>query len=184
FISPYNDILVAAGQGTCGIEIANQRSGEAVDYVFVAVGGGGLISGIGSYLKSIWPDVKIIGCQPENSKVMADSVAAGKILDLPSLPTLSDGTAGGIETDAITFNYVQEFVDEFITVTEEEIAAAMTHYMPIHHQMIEGAAGVAVASMLKMQADLKDKSSVVVVCGGNISLKTLYEVITEKAEEE
>ncbi|MEM8859366.1 MAG: pyridoxal-phosphate dependent enzyme, partial [Chloroflexota bacterium] len=105
FISPYNDILVASGQGTCGLEIAKQRSEEAADYIFVAVGGGGLISGIGCYLKSVWPRVKIIGCQPENSKVMADSVAAGKILDLTSLPTLSDGTAGGIEPESITFEY-------------------------------------------------------------------------------
>lgn len=179
FISPYNDLLVAAGQGTCGIEIGKQLSGESVDEVFIAVGGGGLISGVGCYLKSIWPDVKIIGCQPENSKVMADSIAAGEILDLPSLPTLSDGTAGGIEQGSITFEYVQQYVDEFITVTEDEIAEAMVHFMSVHHQMIEGAAGVAVAGLLKKQAELNGKSAVVLICGGNISLETLYEVITE-----
>ncbi len=179
FISPYNDLQVAAGQGTCGIEIGRQLSGESVDEVFIAVGGGGLISGVGCYLKSIWPDVKIIGCQPENSKVMADSIEAGEILDLPSLPTLSDGTAGGIEPDSITFGFTQQYVDEFVTVSEEEIADAMVHFMSVHHQMIEGAAGVAVAALLKRQAQLKGKSAVVLICGGNISLQTLADVITE-----
>ena len=179
FISPYNDLLVAAGQGTCGIEIGRQLNGEAVDEVYVAVGGGGLISGIGCYLKSIWPDVKIIGCQPENSKVMADSIAAGEILDLPSLPTLSDGTAGGVEQGSITFEFIQQYVDEFVTISEDEIAEAMNHFMAVHHQMIEGAAGVAVAALLKNQDRLQGKSAVVVICGGNISLETLSEVIGE-----
>ncbi|MFT5197295.1 MAG: threonine dehydratase [Cellvibrionaceae bacterium] len=184
FISPYNDLIVAAGQGTCGIEIARQLSGEAVDYVFIAVGGGGLISGVACYLKSVWPDVKIIGCQPENSKVMADSIAAGEILDLPSLPTLSDGTAGGIEQGSITFEYNQQYVDEFETVTEEEIADAMIHYMSVHHHMIEGAAGVAVAALLKRKEELQGKSAVVLICGGNISLETLAEVLLSGQEDE
>ena len=177
FISPYNDVIVAAGQGTCGVEIARQLSGEPADYVFIAVGGGGLISGVACYLKSVWPDVKIIGCQPENSKVMADSIEAGEILDLPSLPTLSDGTAGGIEPGSITFEYVQKYVDDFEIISEEEIAAAMVHYMSIHHQMIEGAAGVAIAGLLKRQDELRGKSAVVVICGGNIALDTLAKVI-------
>lgn len=181
FISPYNDLLVAAGQGTCAIEIARQLSGEPADYVFIAVGGGGLISGIGCYLKSVWPNVKIIGCQPANSNVMAKSIEAGEILDQPSLPTLSDGTAGGIEPNAITFEFVQQYVDEFLSLTEEEIADAMAYYMSVHHHMIEGAAGVAVAGLLQKQEELQGKSAVVIICGGNISLETLATVIKQAA---
>ncbi|MEM9772936.1 MAG: threonine/serine dehydratase [Chloroflexota bacterium] len=179
FISPYNDLQVAAGQGTCAVEIERQLSRESADYVFVAVGGGGLISGIGCYLKSVWPNVKIIGCQPAHSDVMAQSIKAGEILDLPSLPTLSDGTAGGIEPNAITFNFVQKYVDEFAIVTEKEIANAMTQYMSIHHQMIEGAAGVAVAGLLQKKAEIQGKTSVVIICGGNIGMDTLANVINQ-----
>ena len=101
YLSPYNDEQVVAGQGVCGVEIARQLS--HVDAVFIAVGGGGLIGGVGAFLKSVNPDVEIVSCQPEASAVMTESVKAGEILDLPSHPTLSDGTAGGIEAGAITF---------------------------------------------------------------------------------
>jgi len=176
FISPYNDIGVAAGQGTIGVELTQQMDAPA-DVVFVALGGGGLISGIGCYLKSIWPSVKIVGCSPHNSKVMVDSVAAGEILELTSLPTLSDGTAGGVEQGSVTFEFIREFVDEFETVTEEEIGDAMRVYMANSHQMIEGAAGVAVASLIKRKEQLAGMRVVVVICGGNIGLDTLGSVL-------
>lgn len=175
FVSPYNDLLVAAGQGAIGMEIEAQLE-RLPDVVFVAVGGGGLISGIGGYLKTVAPQTQIIGCSPENSKVMIDSVRAGEILDLPSLPTLSDGTAGGVEAGSITFGFVQKYVDDFMTVTETEIADGMRQFMRAHHQLIEGAAGVAVASLLKLP-DLAGKTAVVVICGGNISLETLGSIL-------
>ena len=106
YISPYNDLEVIAGQGTIAIELINQL--KHIDNVFIPIGGGGLISGIATYLKHINPDVKIIGCQPKNSAVMYESVKAGKILDIESLPTISDGTAGGIEKDSITFEICKE----------------------------------------------------------------------------
>ncbi|MEM7129145.1 MAG: threonine/serine dehydratase [Chloroflexota bacterium] len=176
FVSPYNDPLVAAGQGTIGVELVQQMPVPA-DVVFVALGGGGLIGGIATYLKSAWPAVQLIGCSPENSKQMIDSVKAGEIFDLPSYPTLSDGTAGGVEPGSITFPLVRDLVDEFETATEEEIGAAMRHYMAHSHQMIEGAAGVAVASLIKRQRNLKGARSVVIICGGNIALETLKEVL-------
>lgn len=177
FVSPYNDPFVAAGQGTIGVELERQLEKPA-DVVFVALGGGGLISGIGCYLKSVWPNAEVVGCSPENSKVMMESVAAGEILDLPSLPTLSDGTAGGVEPESITFEFVREVVDTFDSVTEAEIAAAMRAYMADSHQMIEGAAGVAIASLLKRKDSLAGKRAVVVICGGNIGLDTLRAVLT------
>ena len=175
YLSPYNDPDVIAGQGSCGVEIARQIS--ELDAVFIAVGGGGLISGVGTFLKSIHPELDIIGCQPEASAVMAESAKAGKIVDIPSGPTLSDGTAGGIEADAITFDICQTLVDEYVLVSEDEIAEAMREFIDSHHMLLEGAAGVAIAGLKKKAAAYQDRNVVVIVCGGNISRETLKTVI-------
>ncbi|MCH8335695.1 MAG: threonine/serine dehydratase [Proteobacteria bacterium] len=175
YLSPYNDLDVIAGQGTCGVEIAKQLSN--VDAIFIAVGGGGLISGVGAFLKSVNPSLTVVACQPAASAVMTESVRAGKILDLPSGPTLSDGTAGGIEADAITFDICREVTDEFVVVSEEQIAEAMRGFIDSHHMLIEGAAGVAIAGLLASGHKYKGKNVVVVVCGANISRATLKQVI-------
>ena len=171
YLSPYNDAEVIAGQGSCGVEIAEQLP-EVTD-VFVAIGGGGLIAGIGSVLKSRNPETQIIGCQPEASAVMTKSLEAGRILDLASEPTLSDGTAGGIEPGAITFELCRELVDQAVLVTEAQIAAAMRQYIGVYDEPIEGAAGVAIAAMLESKEAVKGRQIVVVVCGGNVSQATL-----------
>lgn len=175
YLSPYNDPEVIAGQGTCGIEIA--ASMPQVDTLYVAVGGGGLVSGVASVLKSMIPAIRIVGCQPEASAVMAHSVEAGRIVDEASQPTLSDGTAGGIEQDAITFGLCRALVDEFVLVGEAEIAAAMRRFIDFEHQLIEGAAGVALAAMLKQKDSLAGRKVVVLICGGNISRDTLKSVL-------
>ena len=175
YLSPYNDVEVIAGQGTCGIEIAEQL--PDVDAVFVAVGGGGLISGIGSVLKARNPDTRILGCQPAASAVMARSVEAGHVINIPGNPTLSDGTAGGVEADSITFELCREIVDEFIIVSESQIAAAICAFIDAEHQLIEGAAGVAIAGMLAKAKSLRATKLVVVVCGANISRETLKSII-------
>jgi len=175
YISPYNDPQVIGGQGTIAVELAKQL--DQIDAVFTALGGGGLISGIAGYLKSIRPEVKIIGCSPANSKVMIESVKAGKILDLPSLPTLSDGTAGGIEPESITFALCRDLVDDFETVTEAEIKESLRQYLQIHHFLIEGSAAVAVAALVKQSDRLAGKNVVVVLCGANISLETLKDIL-------
>jgi len=171
YLSPYNDKQVIAGQATCGIEILQQL--PEIDAVFIAVGGGGLIGGVGSVLKTHNPDIRVYGCQPEASAVMAKSVEAGHILDLPSDPTLSDGTAGGIEADAITFDLCRQLVDEFVLVSESQIAAAMRHYMAAFDDAIEGAAGVALAGLVARQEAVKDQKVAVIVCGGNVSQQVL-----------
>ncbi len=174
YLSPYNDEEVIAGQGTCGIEIAEQL--PELDAVFVAVGGGGLIGGVGSVLKARNPDVRVYGCQPQASAVMARSIAAGEILDLPSEATLSDGTAGGIEANAITFALNQRVVDEFVIVSEEQIADAMRTFMDNEGHEIEGAAGVALAGMLARHGEIAAQKVVVIICGGNISSEALARV--------
>ena len=175
YLSPYNDMDVIAGQGSCGVEIARQL--DRVDAVFVAVGGGGLIAGVGAFLKSVNPGISVVACQPEASAVMTESVKAGEIVDIPSLPTLSDGTAGGIEAGAVTFDLCRELVDDFVTVPEEEIASAMRAFIDSHHMLLEGAAGVAIAGLSRNPAPYRGKNVVVIVCGGNISRETLKNII-------
>jgi threonine dehydratase len=175
YVSPYNDPDVIAGQGTCGMEI--EASLPQADTLYVAVGGGGLVGGVASVLKTGNPAIRIVGCQPEASAVMAHSVEAGRILDESSAPTLSDGTAGGIEQGAITFGLCSRLVDEFVLVSEAEIAAAMRQFIDYEHQLIEGAAGVAVASMMKQAGALGGQKVVVLICGGNVSRDTLKRIL-------
>ncbi len=167
YLSPYNDEEVIAGQGTCGLEILEQL--PDVDAVFIAVGGGGLAGGVGSVLKAHNSNIRVYGCQPEASAVMAQSVAAGEILDLPSAATLSDGTAGGIEPGAITFPLNQAVIDEWVIVDEQQIADAMRLFIGREGHAIEGAAGVAVAGMLATTAAIVGQNVVAIVCGGNIA---------------
>jgi threonine dehydratase len=180
YVSPYNDPQVIGGQGTVGVELARQL--EGIDAVYVALGGGGLISGIAGYLKSVQPGVQMIGCSPKNSQVMIQSVKAGQILDLPSLPTLSDGTAGGIEAGAITFDLCRTLVDDYLTVSEEEIAASLRLFIGAHHMLIEGAAAVAIAAYLKSCQRFAGQNVVIVICGANISLETLRQVLNASVQ--
>ena len=175
YISPYNDPFVLAGQGTIGFEIKNQC--EMLDTIIISVGGGGLVGGIASYLKSVWPKIKVIGCSPMNSAVMIHSINAGKILKLDSKPTLSDGTAGGIEENSITFPICQKNIDETILVSEHEIKNAMISFIENEHLLLEGAAGTAVATLIKLQKKLKGKRVGVIICGGNISLDVVKQIL-------
>jgi threonine dehydratase len=175
YVPPYNDPLVIAGQGTIALELLQQL--PSLDAVFVSVGGGGLIGGIASYLKSVNPGIQVVGCSPENSQVMAQSVEAGRILDLPSLPTLSDGTAGGVEPGSITFPLCRDFVDQYISVTEEEIASSLREFIHAQHMLIEGSAAVSIAAYLKAADQFADSRIAIVLCGANISLETLKEIL-------
>ena len=175
YIPPYNDPLVIAGQGTIAVELSRQL--ERVDAIFVSVGGGGLISGIAGYAKSVFGDVEVLACQPESSPVMTESVKAGEIVEMESMPTLSDGTTGGIESGSITFELCRRFVDRYVLVSESEIAAAMLVFMEAHHMLVEGAAGVAIASYLKTKGQFRNKNVVIVICGANIELQTLKSIL-------
>lgn len=175
YLSPYNDAEVIAGQGTCGVEIAQQL--PDVDAVFVAVGGGGLIAGVAAFLKSVRPAVQIVSCQPAASAVMTESVRAGEILDIPSEKTLSDGTAGGIESGSITFDLCRDLVDDYVVVDEDAIAEAMREFIDTHHQLPEGAAGVALAGLKARKDTMAGKRVAVIICGGNVSRDTLRSVI-------
>jgi len=175
YVSPYNDPEVIAGQGTIALEITRQL--DTVDVVLVPIGGGGLIAGIAGYIKSISPKTKIIGCLPENSPVMSESIKAGKIVEMKTLPTLSDATAGGIEPNSITFDICKQFVDDYLLVSEQEIKDAILTLIKTQHFLIEGAAGVALAALLKNTESFQNKNVVVVLSGANIGLDTLKTVL-------
>ena len=172
YVSPYNDEQVIAGQGTIACELLQQLSD--IRRVLVAVGGGGLISGIGAKLKSALPGVELIGCQPEASAVMADSVAEGMIVERDSLPTLSDGTAGGVEPDAITFTYCQALVDRFLRIDEQSIREDIRRAWCDYGIRMEGAAAVATAAVEALPPS--DGATVVIICGGNIADTVFTEV--------
>ena len=175
FVSPYNDIDVISGQGTIGVEMINQM--KDLDVVFITVGGGGLISGVGGYLKSINSNIKIIGCSPENSPVMKVSLNKGKIIEFDSLPTLSEGSAGGIERDSITYNFCEEFIDDFYLVSEKEIAENIKFFIANEKLLIEGAAAVSVAAFLKNKKLFKGMNVGIIICGGNIGNDTLKSIL-------
>jgi threonine dehydratase len=175
YISPYSDPQIVGGQGTVAVEI--ERHLERFDAVFVPVGGGGLISGIAGYFKARRPSVRIVGCQPSASRVMYESIAAGRILDLPSEPTLADGTAGGIDPDAITFSICQRDVDELVLATEDEIADAMRLAIEKHSMLIEGAAALSLACFRKKRAHYRGQAVVLVVSGKKVSIDTLKSLL-------
>lgn len=171
YLSPYNDQQTIGGQGTIGYELMNQL--DDIDVVFVAVGGGGLISGIAGYLKAVKPSIKVIGCLPKNSPVLMECVKAGRVIEMETLPTLSDATAGGVESGSITLDICREMVDDYILVSEEEIKVAMIHLIKMQHLLVEGASGVALAALLKKSDEFCGKNVVVLLSGANVSLETL-----------
>ncbi|MBC7897248.1 MAG: threonine/serine dehydratase [Cytophagaceae bacterium] len=167
YVSPYNDVAVMAGQGTLALELLRQ-AGD-LTRVYVAVGGGGLIGGMASYLAEFAPEVRVVGVLPEASPVMSVSVAAGHVVEMATSPTLSDGTAGGMEADSVTFEICRTLVHEWMTVSEEEIAAAMRQWAKYHPGEIEGAAGVAIAGCLRDAGRIDGARVAIVICGGNIA---------------
>jgi len=174
--SPYNDLQVIGGQGTIAIELLQQL--KDIDYVFVTVGGGGLIAGIAGYLRAVSPRTKVIGCLPENSAEMYHCVKAGKFVSIQGDETLSDGSAGGFEEGSITLPLCQELVKDWVLITEDEIKQAVKLVLKEHHKLIEGSAGVAVASFLKRSKELAGKKVVIVICGGNMAPATLQKILS------
>ncbi|MGE1082515.1 threonine/serine dehydratase [Pseudomonas shirazensis] len=175
YVSPYNDYQIIAGQGTVGMELFEQQ--PELDAVFVAVGGGGLISGIAAALHGLSAKTRIVGCWPANSPALHASLAAGRIIEVDEEETISDGTAGGVEPDSVTLGLCQRLLSQSVLVSEAQIKTAMREVAASERWIIEGAAGVAMAGMLALAEEYRGKKVAVVLCGRNIVLEKYLEAI-------
>ena len=181
YVSPYNDPDIVAGQGTIAVEITEDGpliGLESIDAVVMSVGGGGLISGMATWLAERSPSTVVVGASPVNDQAMIASIKAGSIVEPSTRATFSDGTAGGIETDAITFDLCRSLVDVWMSVTEDELAAAVAALIDDHHQVVEGAAGVALAAAGRYGRQHPGATIVVVTCGANVSSSTLHQMLS------
>ena len=177
WVSPYNDPAIVAGQGTIGLELREQV--PQLDAVLIPVGGGGLAGGIGAIIKGVDPSTEIIGCEPMASAVMHESVKAGHIVEMESLPTLSDATAGGIEEGSITFDLCLKYVDSYELVDEDEIAAAIRFLHDEEDLVVEGGAALPVAVMLRSPETLRGKTVALVITGSKIDEAVLERVLSQ-----
>ncbi len=175
FIHPFDDEAVIAGQGTIGLEILQEN--PDVEAVVVPVGGGGLISGVAYAIKTLRPDVKVYGVQAEGAPSMVKSLDEDKILTLPKVSTIADGIAVK-EPGANTFEYCKKYVDEIVTVTEDEISAAILKLIEQQKLTAEGAGAVSVAAVMFDKVPVKNKNTVCIVSGGNIDVTILSRVIS------
>lgn len=175
FVHPFNDPLVIAGQGTIGLEIIEEM--PDVEAIIVPIGGGGLIAGVAFAVKTLRPDIKVYGVQAAGAPSMYESLKNGKIERLDSVSTIADGIAVK-EPGDLTYRACQEYVDEIVTVTEDEIAAAILTLIEKQKIVSEGAGAVSVAAALFNKLPIRGKKVVCIVSGGNIDVTILNRVIT------
>lgn len=174
FVHPFDDINVIAGQGTIGLEIMEEMSD--VDAIVVPIGGGGLISGVAFAAKKLNPNIKVYGVQAAGAPSMYNSIKEGKIIKLDSVNTIADGIKV-MEPGENTFKLVSEYVDEIVTVTEDEISSAILALIEQQKMIAEGAGAVSVAAVMFNKLPVKGKKVVCVVSGGNIDVTILSRVI-------
>lgn len=174
FVSPYNDVDVVAGQGGCAVEILDAE--PEVDAVIVSVGGGGLLAGVGSVMRTKSPQTEVFGVWPENAQSLLCSIRAGRAVAFEETPTLSDGTAGGVEPDSITIELGRKIAPAPLLVSEDEIIAALRQAAISERFVLEGAAGVALAGLAQAARCVRGGTIVVVLCGRNIQLEKFLRV--------
>lgn len=174
FVHPFNDPMVIAGQGTIALEILTEMAD--VDAIIVPVGGGGLISGIAYTAKQLNPNIKVYGVQGAGAPSMKQSIEHGAIEELYSVSTIADGIAVKAP-GTLTFDLCQKYVDKIVTVTDDEVCAAILHLIEKHKMIAEGAGAVSVAAAMFGNLPIKGKKVVCVVSGGNVDVTMLNRII-------
>jgi threonine dehydratase len=174
FVHPFDDEAIMAGQGTVGLEILEQA--EDVQDVVVSIGGGGLIAGVAVAIKEQRPDVRVWGVEPTGAAVMRQSLDAGHPVRLESMKTIADGLAAPMAGD-LTYPLVRRYVDDVVTVTDDEIAAAMRDILFSAKLLAEGAGAAATAAVIAGKLPLAGRRVVAVVSGGNVDTVRVREVI-------
>ena len=175
YIPPYNDPEVIAGQGTVGVEILDDW--PDCDAVIVPVGGGGLIAGIGLWVKAIRPGLRLVGVQPSASPPLYAYLESNSTKPMPIAPTLADGVAGNIERDSITWRMCRQLVDEVVLVDEQQIADAMRWAVEVHHLVVEGSGALGIAALRAGLGGLAGRRAAVVITGRNVDGAALASIL-------
>ena len=176
YVSPYNDTQIIAGAGTTGLEILTQL--EHVDVIIVPIGGGGLISGIAIAVKTHHPEVQIIGVQSEMSPEVYHSWLAGHWVEVEESESLAQGLMGGVESDSITLDIIQQYVDRIILVSEKSILEAIRLLYEKEGLLIEGAGAASTAVLLQYPDEFRGKQVVLVLSGGNIGKEDILSLLS------
>jgi len=174
FIHPFDDLTVATGQGTIAMEIFKEL--PLVDYILVPIGGGGLATGVSTLAKLLNPKIKVIGVEPAGANCMQESMKAGQVLTLPKVSTIADGTA--VKTPGTKlFPYIQENIDEIITVEDQELVVTFLDMVENHKMVVENSGLLAAAALKQMK--VKDKRVVAILSGGNMDVITMSSVVQQ-----
>ncbi len=175
YVSPYNDADVIAGQGTIGLELLEQL--PRIDNLFIAMGGGGLISGIGSVMKAVSPQTRIIGVSAENTAALAACIEAGEIVKTEHFDTLADGVAGGVDAGSLTLPMATQVIDEVLHIGEDQIAHALRALAWTENMIVEGAAALALAPIIERPERYEGQVNVVLLCGANYDRATMTRIL-------
>ena len=180
FVHPFDDFHVIAGQGTIGFELIEDL--PDIDTVVVPLSGGGLLSGIAMVLKSINPSIRTVGVTMERGAAVHESLKAGRIVEVKEYPTLADALPGGLgDRNVYTFKMIQEYVDETVLVSEEQIADAMRFAVEKQRLVVEGGGAVGIAALRNGKIGKTGKNTVVIISGGNVDSGILRRVLLQAA---
>ena len=174
FIHPFNDLTVATGQGTIAMEIFKEL--PLVDYILVPIGGGGLATGVSTLAKLLNPKIRVIGVEPAGANCMQESLKEGKVVTLPGVNTIADGTAVKTPGDKL-FPYIRKNLDEIITVKDEDLVGAFLDMVENHKMVVENSGLLTVAALKHLNA--KDKKVVAILSGGNMDIITMSSVVQQ-----
>lgn len=174
FIHPFNDLTVATGQGTIAMEIFKEL--PLVDYILVPIGGGGLATGVSTLAKLLNPKIKVIGVEPAGANCMQVSLQEGKVVTLPGVNTIADGTAVKTPGDKL-FPYIQQNLDDIVTVKDEELVGAFLDMVENHKMVVENSGLLTVAALKHLE--IRDKKVVAILSGGNMDIITMSSVVQQ-----